>query len=37
MKIEMDKKFLILQRQKGTPDSMVGVDQKLKHKEEWAL
>lgn len=37
MKIEDDKKFLILQRQKGRPGCMIGVDQKLKYKEERAL
>ena len=37
MKIEEDKKFLLLQRQKGRPGYMLGVDQKLKQKEERAL
>jgi hypothetical protein len=37
MKNEEDKNFLMLQRQKGRPGSMVGVHQKLKHKEERAL
>lgn len=37
MKNEEDKKFLMLQRQKGRPGSMIGVDQKLKYKEERAL
>ncbi len=37
LKNEEDKNFLILQRQKGRPGSMLGVDQKLKHKEERAL
>ena len=30
MKIEDDKKFLLLQRQKGPPGSIFGVDPKLK-------
>ena len=34
MKIEEDKKFLLLQQQKGRPGSMLGVDQKLKQKEK---
>ncbi|XP_054724837.1 uncharacterized protein LOC129235174 [Uloborus diversus] len=34
IKIEEDRKFLILQRQKGRPGSMVGVDLKLTQKEE---
>lgn len=37
MKNEEDKNFLMLQRQKGRPGCMVGVDQKLKHKEERTL
>lgn len=37
MKNEEDKTFLILQRQKGRPGSMIGVDQKLKYKEDRAL
>lgn len=34
MKIPEDKDFLIQQRQKGRPGSMLGVDQKLAHKEK---
>lgn len=37
IKNDEDKKFLMLQRQKGRPGSMVGVDQKHKKKEERAL
>lgn len=37
MKNEEDKTFLILQRQKGRPGSMAGIDRNLKHKEERAL
>ena len=37
LKNKEDKNFLILQRQKGQPGSMLGVDHKLKHKEERAL
>ena len=37
LKNEEDKNFLILQRQKGRQGSMLGVDHKLKHKEERAL
>ena len=37
LKNEEDKNFLILQRQKGRPGSMLGVNHKLKHKEERAL
>ena len=37
IKNEEDKNFLMLQRQKGRPGSMVGVDQTLKYNEERAL
>ena len=37
LKNEEDKNFLVLQRQKGRPGSMLGVGHKLKHKEERTL
>lgn len=37
MKMEEIRKFLLRHCQKGRPGSMVGVDQKLKHKEERTL
>lgn len=37
MKNEKNKNLLMLQHQKGRTGSMVGVDQKLKHKVERAL
>ena len=37
IKIEEDKNFLLLQRKKGRPGSMVGVDLKLKHREARAM